>query len=246
MQRPSSFPAGLLDSVDKIAQADDVAVLLTPVAQSVTEVVHGGGQIKLKINREGFVQGRRGVECRARPEAAAAEHGQNSPAGRSDTEAFPVLKKPWQVTVVKVNGLIGAVHLLELERQHVSVLLLQIGNLPLVEIHDEGDLVVLRKMDVGMIPSFQPARHGTPDSRVALPLPAMQHRSQTRIIDTHLVRVIEPGKHLLRAVEDDQDIFWQGIFVPPREHPFHLGGTLVRQQHVKNAAHGENQVKEVL
>jgi len=143
----------------------------------------------------------------------------------------------------------GAVRLVdasEMEAEDIGVFGVEEGELALVEIGDEGEVIILGEVNIIEVVVFEPSGGGSKNSCVTLALALMIAGAESGIIDEDFLGEVERMEIGRGAAVSDEDLGERDRFFPMAEHRLDGLRALVSEEEIEDGIHVESPGEEVV
>jgi len=246
MESPS---AGLASGGDFGEAVPDVAnerILPAEIAEAEAEMMGEGWGKNFHVDGVRFGNRSHAGKGFTSPERASGDHAENDSGISAAGDFFPEVEEGGVRSLGEEMGAVRLVDASEMEAEDIGVFGVEEGELALVEIGDEGEVIILGEVNIIEVAVLEPSGGGSKNSCVTLALALMIAGAESGIIDEDFLGEVERMEIGWGAAVSDEDLGERDRFFPMAEHRLDGLRALVSEEEIEDGAHVESPGEEVV
>ena len=245
MDSPSPGLASGGDFGEAVADVANEGILFAEIAEAEAEMMGKGWGENFHIDGVGFGNRSHAGKGFASPERARGDHTEDDVGISAAGDFFPEFEEVGVRRLGEEMGAVGLVDAAKMKAEDVGVFGLEEGELALVEIGDEREVIVFGEVNIIEVAVLEPSGGGSKNSCVTLALALMIAGAESGIIDEDFLGEVERMEIGRGAAVSDEDLGERDRFFPVAEHRLHGLRALVSEEEIEGGAHEESPGEEV-
>lgn len=245
MESPSPGLAGARDFGKAVSDVANEGILFAEIAEAEAEMMGKGWGENFHIDGVGFGNRSHAGKGFASPERARGDHAEDDGGISAAGDFFPEFEEVGVRRLGEEMGAVGLVDAAKMKAEDVGVFGVEEGELALVEIGDEREVIIFGEVNIIEVAVLEPSGGGSKNTCVTLALALMIAGAESGIIDEDFLCEVERVEIGWGAAVSDKDLGERDRFFPMAEHRLHGLRALVSEEEVEDGAHEESPGEEV-
>jgi hypothetical protein len=246
MESPSPGLASGRDFGEAVADVANERILPAEIAESEAEMMGEGWGKNFHVDGVRFGNRSHAGKGFASPERASGDHAENDSGIGAAGDFFPEVEEGGVRSLGEEMGAVCLVDASEMEAEDIGVFGVEEGELALVEIGDEGEVIIFGEVNIIEVAVFDPSGGGSKNSRVTLALALMIAGAESGIIDEDFLGEVERMEIGWGAAVSDENLGERDRFFPMAEHRLDGLRALVSEEEIEDGIHVESPGEEVV
>jgi len=246
MESPSPGLASGRDFGEAVADVANEGILSAEIAEAEAEMMGEGWGKNFHVDGVRFGNRSHAGKGFASPERASGDHAENDSGISAAGDFFPEVEEGGVRSLGEEMGAVRLVDASEMEAEDIGVFGVEEGELALVEIGDEGEVIILGEVNIIEAAVFEPSGGGSKNSCVTLALALMIAGAESGIIDEDFLGEVERMEIGRGAAVSDEDLGERDRFFPMAEHRLDGLRALVSEEEIEDGIHVESPGEEVV